>query len=137
MAELPDPVRALLEGPNYVHVATLMGDGAPHSVAMWGGLEGDRIAVYTQKGSLKARNLERDGRVAISVTGHENPYRTAQIRGRVAETRDGDAAGAIMDRLSLRYTGQPWRMHGPGAIAYLIEPDRVRYTELPLTHSPG
>ena len=31
----------LFEGPNIAHVATLMPDGAPHSVPMWVGVEGD------------------------------------------------------------------------------------------------
>ena len=32
---LPPEVRKLFEGTNTAHVATLMRDGAPHSVPMW------------------------------------------------------------------------------------------------------
>ncbi|WP_344834261.1 pyridoxamine 5'-phosphate oxidase family protein [Nonomuraea dietziae] len=42
----PD-VRALFEGPNYAHVATVGPDGSPHSVPLWVGVEGDRIAFLT------------------------------------------------------------------------------------------
>jgi PPOX class probable F420-dependent enzyme len=135
MAEIDDDTRALLEGPNYVHLATLMPDGAPHSVAVWGGLEGDRVCFFTQPGSLKARNVERDARVAISVTDHENPYRTAQLRGRVVETRDGDDALAVMDRLARTYTGNDFPMRS-GRL-YLVEPTSVRFTELPFVHAPA
>src|SRR5436309_1536022 len=51
-AELSDEVRALFEGANFGHVATLMPSGAPHSVAVWVGLEGDRIAFFTQPAPL-------------------------------------------------------------------------------------
>src|SRR3954451_2088089 len=79
-------VRALFEGANFGHAATLMPSGAPHSVAVWVGLEGDRIALFTQAASQKPRSLARHARVAISITDHENPYRTARVRGRVVGT---------------------------------------------------
>jgi PPOX class probable F420-dependent enzyme len=135
MAAIDDDTRALLEGPNYLHLATLMPDGAPHSVAVWGGLEGDRVCFFTQPSSLKARNLERDGRVAISVTDHENPYRTAQLRGTVVQTRDGDEALPIIDRLAHKYTGQDFPMRS-GRV-FLVEPTAVRSAELPFVHAPA
>jgi Pyridoxamine 5'-phosphate oxidase len=44
---LPDDVRALFDGANYAHVATLMPDGSPHTVPVWTGVEDDRIAFLT------------------------------------------------------------------------------------------
>jgi PPOX class probable F420-dependent enzyme len=133
-----DRVRALLEGPNYVHVATLMPDGAPHSVAMWGGVEGDRVIIFTgSPESRKARNLADDGRVAISIVDHDNPYRTAQIRGHVVETRHGAVALDAMDRLSEKYTGEPFPWRTDQGTLYLIEVDWSRFAELPFTHRPG
>ena len=104
-AELSDEVRGLFEAANFGHVATVMPSGAPHSVAVWVGLEDDRIAFFTQPSSQKALNLARDGRVAISITDHANPYRTARVRGHVASTLEGDAALEVIDRLSNRYRG--------------------------------
>ena len=106
MAELPDSVRALLGRANFAHVATVLPSGAPHSVPVWIALEGDRIAFFTQPGSRKARNLEADPRVAISIVDHEEPYKMAQIRGRVVETVGGEEALAIMDRMSRALHGQ-------------------------------
>jgi PPOX class probable F420-dependent enzyme len=135
VAELNDDVRSLFEGANFGHVATSMPDGSPHSVAVWVALEGDRIAFFTQPASQKARNLARDPRVAISITDHANPYRTARIRGRVADTLEGDAALEVIDRLSERYTGQPFPMRS--GTVYLIEPERVGFMELPFADKPG
>jgi PPOX class probable F420-dependent enzyme len=133
-AELSDDVRRLFQGANFGHVATLMPSGAPHSVAVWVGLEGDRIAFFTQPASQKALNLGRDPRVAISITDHEVPYRTARVRGRVAETLSGDAALEVIDRLSNRYTGKPFPMRS--GVVFLIEPDKVGYMELPFDDTP-
>jgi PPOX class probable F420-dependent enzyme len=134
MAELPDDVRALFEGPNYAHVATVLPDGGPHSVPVWVGLEGDRIAFFTQERSRKARNLERDPRVALSLVDHDNPYRTATVRGRVVERVHGEAALEIMDRMAIRYTGKPFPYRR--GVALLVEPERSSFTELGFEHTP-
>jgi PPOX class probable F420-dependent enzyme len=134
VAELTDDVRSLFEGANFGHVATLMPSGAPHSVAVWVGIEGDRIAFFTQPQSQKARNLARDGRVAISITDHERPYRTARVRGHLVETLEGDAALVVIDRLANRYTGKPFPMRS--GVVFLIEPDRVGFMELPFDDTP-
>jgi len=57
-------IRALLDGPNFAHLATLMPDGSPQSAPVWVGREGDRILICTGEGSLKAKNTRRDPRVA-------------------------------------------------------------------------
>jgi PPOX class probable F420-dependent enzyme len=137
VTELGDDLRKLLQGPNYAHVASVLPDGSPHSVAVWVGVEDGRVAFFTQTGSRKARNLDRDGRVAISVTDHENPYRSGWVRGRVVERRTGDEALEAMDRLSVVYTGEPFPMRGPNGVLYVIEPERVGFVELPFTHRPG
>jgi PPOX class probable F420-dependent enzyme len=134
MAALPDGVRALCEGANFAHVATVLPSGAPHSVPVWIGLEGDRLAFFTQERSRKARNLAADPRVAISITDHDAPYRMAQIRGRVAETVTGDAALEIIDRLSERYTGRPFPMRS--GTVFLVEPEKVFAMDLPFEHTP-
>src|SRR3954467_802025 len=133
-AELTPEVRALFEGANFGHVATLMPSGAPHSVAVWVGLEGDRIAFFTHPASQKALNLGRDPRVAISITDHESPYKTARVRGRVVETLEGEAALEVIDQLANRYTGKPFPM-GAGFVS-VMEPVKVGYMELPFEDQP-
>jgi PPOX class probable F420-dependent enzyme len=134
MSPLPDEVRALFEGPNYAHLATVLPSGAPHSVPVWTGVEGERVIFFTQPQSRKARNVERDPRVAFSITDHEQPYRMAQVRGRVVEMVEGDAALEIIDRLALKYTGETFPMRS--GVVYLIEPERVQRMQLPFEHAP-
>ena len=82
---LPDDIKQLVSGPNFAHLASLMSDGSPQVAPVWVDLERDTILVGTGEGSLKAKNTRRDPRVALSVIAMDNPYREAQIRGRVVE----------------------------------------------------
>src|SRR3954462_1929192 len=108
VADLPPDIRALFEGANFGHVATVMPDGSPHSVTVWVGVEDGRVVFFTQTASQKARNIARDPRVAISITDHERPYRTGRVRGRVSATLEGDEALEVVDRISVKYTGRPF-----------------------------
>jgi len=137
MTALPPEVRELFEGANFAHLATLMPDGSPHSVAVWAGLEGDNVVFFTQVGSLKARNLARDPRVAISITDHDDPYQSAQLRGAVVEVRGAEAAHDLSDALALRYTGEPFPFKPPTARAFVVEVHRVRSTQLGFEHRPA
>lgn len=121
---LPPDVRALFDGPNYAHIATLLPDGSPHSVPVWVGLEGDRVAFLTGPTSRKARNLERDPRVAISVTDRSQPFAMAGIRGHVSERLEGDVAFEVIDRISHKYTGQPYPLRAD-RVVYLVEPEHA------------
>ncbi|HET7342246.1 MAG TPA: PPOX class F420-dependent oxidoreductase [Methylomirabilota bacterium] len=138
MAPLSADVRALLEEPNFVHLATLLPDGSPQSAPVWVGVEGDRILVATGEGSLKAKNTKRDPRVSLSVVAMDNPYREAQLRGRVVERRP-DRDFAVMDRISRKYTGAPFPMRGnpEQRVVLVIEVERARYTVLPFRHTPA
>ena len=133
---LSNDVRALLDSPNFVHLATLMPDGSPQSVPVWAAREADRILICTGEGSLKAKNTRRDQRVAISVVDFHDPYREAQLRGRVVEWRpDGDFK--YMDAISHKYTGKPFPFRSPeGRVVLVIELEKERYTKLPFEHTP-
>src|SRR4051812_49312704 len=108
MPALPEDVRSLLAGPHIAHIATLLPDGSPHSVAIWAGVRGDHAYFFTQERSRKARNLRADPRVAISIVDKDNPYYTAWLRGRVVELVEGEDALTLIDDLSHKYTGQPF-----------------------------
>jgi PPOX class probable F420-dependent enzyme len=132
---LPDDVRELFEGANFVALATLLPDGGPVSIPIWAGVEDGRIVFFTQAQSRKAQQLERDPRLGLSVVDHENPYCSARVRGHVAETIDGEEALAIIDRLSHKYTGAPFPIR-TGRV-YVVEAERASFTELPFRHEPG
>jgi PPOX class probable F420-dependent enzyme len=135
-ARLSAETKALIDRPNFAHLATLMADGSPHSVPVWVGREGDRLVVCTSEGSLKGRNTRRDPRVALSLVDFDDPYEEVQLRGRVVERRP-DPDLAVMDPVSHKYIGKPFPMRGrEGRVALVIEVDRERHAKLPFTHTP-
>jgi PPOX class probable F420-dependent enzyme len=136
--KLADDVKALVRGANFVHLATLMADGSPQVAPVWVDLEGDRLLVCTGQGSLKAKNSKRDTRVALSIIAMDNPYREAQLRGRVVERRP-DADFRVMDRIAHKYTGRPfpWRQTPAERVVLVIEVERARAAVLPFVHAPG
>lgn len=133
---LSDDVRGVLAGRTFAHLATVLPDGSPHSVPVWIDIGDDgRLVMFTQTGSRKARNIERDARVAVSAVAEDDPYRQCDLRGRVVERIDGDRALEVADRLSVKYTGAafPWR--SPHTVVYAIEPDVAHHAKLPFTHA--
>lgn len=136
MPTLSGEIRSLLDRPNFVHLATLMPDGSPQSVPVWIGREEDRVLICTGEGSLKAKNTQRDPRVALSIIDLHNPYEEAQLRGRVIERRP-DNNFRHMDAISHKYTGKPFPFRNPeGRVALVIEIEKARYTKLPFEHTP-
>jgi PPOX class probable F420-dependent enzyme len=130
VTDVDEGVRQLFgEGRNYASLATLMADGSPHAVSIWVGVEGENVVFFTSPTSLKGRNIARDPRVALSIVDRENPFRTAQVRGEVVETRTGDAAMEVVDRLSQRYVGYPFPQRD--TTLYVVAPSWQKFTELP------
>jgi PPOX class probable F420-dependent enzyme len=137
MSAMPDEVRDLLSRRNFAHLATVMPDGSPHSVPLWVGLEGDRVVMFTQSFTRKARNIEQDGRVALSVEDRDDPYLQCDLRGRVVERREGPAALEVVHRLAVQYTGERFPWEPPTTIAYVIEIERSHHLKLPFAHGPA
>ncbi|WP_433681773.1 PPOX class F420-dependent oxidoreductase [Nocardia sp. CA-119907] len=124
MTTMLDPtVRRVLDGTSLAHLASILPDGAPHTVPVWIGTHGDYIAIITGPHSRKARNLRRDPRVALSLTPADSPFQPVIIRGRVVEWLEGEAAWTIVDQLATKYIGQPYS-RGDERVVALIEPEQ-------------
>ena len=133
---IPEDVRALLEAPNYVHLSTLRADGSPRNHVVWVGLEGDRLLVCTSDWTWKAKDMRRDGRVALSVVDQANPYRMAALQGRVVEERE-DEGCRYMDSISFKYTSAPFPSRGADRVCFVIAVERARAHTLGFVHAPA
>lgn len=133
---LPDAARRLLSSPNYVHLSTIRADGTPRNWVVWVDLEGDHILICTGKATLKAQDMMRNPAVGLSVTDLGNPYDMAAVQGRVVDVRD-DADNRYMDPISIKYTGEPFPMSGPGRVCFVIAVVKAGHRELGFTHAPA
>ncbi|MFN8523018.1 MAG: PPOX class F420-dependent oxidoreductase [Chloroflexota bacterium] len=127
MSALSPGVRALFEGPNFGTIATVMADGSPQVSAMWVDTDGEFVLLNTALGRTKAKNIERDPRVAVSVIDKDNGYRQVTVRGQIVEvSREG--ADAHIDKLAKKYLGldsYPYRNAAEQRVILKIRPDRV------------
>jgi PPOX class probable F420-dependent enzyme len=105
---MDDDVRRLLDGPNVAHIATLMQDGSPHVVPVWVTRDGDLVRLVKIGGSVGLRNVERDHRVAMSITERGNQYVSARLRGVAVAFDHGDTATEWLHRIARQYTGEDY-----------------------------
>ena len=130
--DLPEKIRTALEEPQFWHLATVNPDGSPQVTTMWVSTRDGKILLNTALGRKKPRNLERDGRIAMSWSDPQNGYHSASIQGRVVGSYTGEQAEQDIDDLAQKYIGQspyPWRSPGEQRITYLVEPTHVYHQD--------
>jgi PPOX class probable F420-dependent enzyme len=111
IVELPEGLLALLRRPSLCYLATVLADGAPHLTQTWVDTDGRHILINSVQGFQKIRNIERDPRVAVTVSDPDHPARYYWVRGSVVDmTLDG--AAEHIDQLAQRYLGTPYPWYG-------------------------
>ena len=108
---LPEDLIALLRRPAVCHVATTMQDGSPQITQTWVDTDGEHVVINIVQGMQKARNLERDPRLALVVSDPKTPNLYYQVRGRVIDTTANGGVDSI-EALSHKYTGGPYAWYG-------------------------
>lgn len=96
----------LLEGTRTGSVATVREDGRPHVAPIWFVLDDGDVVFTTWHTSVKARNLARDGRAAMTVDTHEPPYAYLVVEGPVSITDDVDESRRVASLAGERYMGK-------------------------------
>ena len=112
-ARLDPRVRELATGRNFGVISTLAADGHPRTHVMWVDADADHLLINTEVHRAKHRDVVRDPRVTVTVWDAENPYRFAEVRGRVVERITGPEARAHIDACAQRYLGRDY----PGDIS--------------------
>ncbi len=128
MADVLSPkARELIARPVLASLVTLYPDGSPQISPLWIDLDGDNVVFNTAKGRVKARNVERDPRVAVTVVDPDDQYNVVAFRGTVVEiTTEG--ADAHIDQLAHKYLGvdsYPMRRADEVRIRVVVRTDHV------------
>jgi PPOX class probable F420-dependent enzyme len=115
----------ILSGKNFATVATVMLDGSPEATLVWIETDGTYIYFNTAMHRLKARNLQRDPRVAIVVYDCNEPYSDVlAIRGRAEMILEG--ADDHIDKLSRMYEGKPFAFRpAETRVIVKVTPERI------------
>lgn len=128
----PEEVRAfLLSGTKTGKLATVRADGRPHVVPIWFTLRADRLVFNTHTSTVKAANIRREPKVAISVDDQTPPYSFVTIEG-IAELSENDPElRQIATEIGGRYMGADRaeeygsRNGVPGELVVRVSMDKV------------
>ncbi|MFJ3214877.1 PPOX class F420-dependent oxidoreductase [Kitasatospora sp. NPDC086801] len=95
----------LAEGTRTAKLATTRADGRPHVAPVWFLLDGDDLVFNTGAGTVKGRNLARDGRVMLCVDDDRPPFAYVLVQGTARLSEDLGEVRAWATRIAARYMG--------------------------------
>lgn len=128
----PERVREfLMSGTLTGKLATVRADGRPHVAPIWFVLDGDDILFNTADTSVKAKNLQRDNRVAISVDDQEPPYSFVIVEGSASLSVEPEELLEWATAIGSRYMGPERaeefgrRNGGPGEWLVRVRPTKI------------
>jgi PPOX class probable F420-dependent enzyme len=129
-SSIPDSHLDLFRKKAFASLATLMPSGSPQVTPVWVDYDGRHVIINTAEGRQKDKNLQRDGRVALSIMDPENAYRYLEVRGHV-EQRTRDGADQHIDAMARKYLGQdkyPYGQPGEVRVIYKVAADRCTFS---------
>jgi PPOX class probable F420-dependent enzyme len=123
-----DPVRELLKGRNFCHVATLNENGSIHATLVWVDVDGDTVVLNSARGRRWPTNVERTGRASLLVANAEDQYEYVWIDAALEEATEEDGLDVI-NALSEKYEGRPYPPLKPGEVRVTLRfaPERVTH----------
>jgi PPOX class probable F420-dependent enzyme len=127
---VPPEIDEFLARPNPAVVATVSPSGTPHTAATWYDWEDGRVFLNMDENRLRLRYLRRNPAVALTVLGADSWYDQVTLLGRVISIEDDpDLAG--IDRLAIRYDGNPFRKRDARRVNAWMQPERWSSWPLP------
>ena len=124
---IPVGYEDLLESTALAHVATIGPNGEPQVNPVWFGTQDGSILFSQTTTRQKVRNLQRDGRIALSIVDPGSPYRYLEIRG-VVERIDPDPDNAFINSMAKKYMGEdvyPWHNPGDERVVVVVRPEHT------------
>ena len=122
---IPDDLLYLLTSDRLGHVSSIRPDGSIATYLMWIDWDGAHVLTSSPVGSRKGHNWRRNAHVGLSVVDANDPWRYVLVRGRVTDFKP-DTDLAFIDKMSTRYTGQPYRWREAAREIFTITPDYIR-----------
>ena len=106
--QIPQSLKELIESGAHAHLVTMNKDGTPHVTVVWIGIENDEIVCAHLPRNQKVRNIERDGRVILSLEADtKSSYglmEYAVVHG-IARITEGGAP-ELLQKLAYVYMGR-------------------------------
>ncbi|GHO98200.1 hypothetical protein KSF_082480 [Reticulibacter mediterranei] len=126
MPVIPEEFLDILQSKALMNVATIGPKGEPQVSATLLGWDGTSIFFTMNRIRQKRRNLEREPRIAISITDPANSFRSLEVRGRARIEEDVEYR--FTNLLSQKYFGRDATadlLPGEERVVVFIEPERA------------
>ena len=127
----------LARGKNFAAVSTLLPDGLIQTHVIWVDVMDGQVVVNTEVHRQKHLDVERDPRITVLIRDEQNPYRYAEVRGRVERTTTGDEALANIDELSQKYNGEDYPKDDIKSERVILHVTPERQTYIDQQHDVG
>lgn len=95
-------------GQNFATIAVRLPNGQLLSQVMWVDANEDEVLINTEIHRAKYKAIQQEPEVTVTIWDAANPYRYAEVRGRVNGEVRGDEARTHIDTLSQRYLGHDY-----------------------------
>ena len=120
---VPSEVDVFLAAANPAVVGTVSPRGTAHTAATWYDWEDGRVLLNMDETRLRLGYLRTNPSVSLTVLAADDWYRQVTLLGRVVSIEEDEGLRDI-DRLSIRYSGQPYRNRESGRFTAWMEPER-------------
>ena len=126
-------VAARLAAARSYWLCTAMPSGAPHAAPVWGVVMNGTLYLYSERRTVKARNLAADPRVVVHLESADD---VVIVRGAAEDLGTPAQVPAVVAALSAKYTSHEDRQYLPDAdpdfdVIYAIRPQSAMMWRLP------
>jgi PPOX class probable F420-dependent enzyme len=95
-------------GKNFATIAVTLPNGQILNQVMWVDATDEQLLINTEIHRAKYKAVQQRPDLTVTVWDATNPYRYAEVRGRVSGEVRGDEARGHIDKLSQRYLGHDY-----------------------------
>ncbi|MEJ2863581.1 PPOX class F420-dependent oxidoreductase [Actinomycetospora flava] len=102
----------LANGKNFAAVTTVLPSGKLQTQVLWVAIKDGSLVLNTETHRKRYQNLQKDPRITVLIRDEGDPYRYAEIRGRVERTTTGSEAREHIDEVAHQYLGTDYPPEG-------------------------
>lgn len=95
-------------GQNFGTISVVLPNGQIATHVMWVDADDDQLLLNTEVHRAKYKAVQQHPEVTVTIWDAANPYRYAEVRGKVSGEVRGDTARTHIDTLSQRYLGHDY-----------------------------
>jgi PPOX class probable F420-dependent enzyme len=110
--ELHPVTEELANGKNFAAVTTVLPSGRLQNQVLWVAVKDGALVLNTETHRRRYKNLQQNPRITVLIRDENDPYRYAEVRGRVERTTTGSEARKHIDEVANQYLGTDYPPEG-------------------------